>query len=146
MEITECNVKFCKGRNGPLVAYCNVVFDGSFTVRDIRIISSSTGEFIIAMPSKKEQANCKSCSGKNEVGVAFCNHCGKKLPPFLMGEKKLNGQNGKKKEQQLHQDIAHPITKDFRGKLQDHILQAYHSKASMPAKEPAAVRSVKKRA
>jgi stage V sporulation protein G len=53
MEITEVKV-FPVRDNDKLKAYASIVFDGSFVIRDLRVISGTTGLFV-AMPSRKRK-------------------------------------------------------------------------------------------
>ncbi len=53
MEITEVKV-FPVKDNDKLKAYASIVFDDCFVVRDLRIISGTTGLFV-AMPSRKRK-------------------------------------------------------------------------------------------
>ncbi|MBN1636799.1 MAG: septation regulator SpoVG [Deltaproteobacteria bacterium] len=53
MEITEVKV-FPVKDNDKLKAYASVVFDNCFVVRDLRIISGTSGLFV-AMPSRKRK-------------------------------------------------------------------------------------------
>jgi stage V sporulation protein G len=53
MEITEVKV-FPVKDNDKLKAYASIVFDDSFVIRDIRIITGTNGLFV-AMPSRKKK-------------------------------------------------------------------------------------------
>lgn len=53
MNITSVNIKITKDEM-PVVAYCSIVIDDSFSVRKIRIISKNDG-FIVSMPSMKNK-------------------------------------------------------------------------------------------
>jgi len=54
MEITEVKV-FPVKDNDKLKAYASIVFDDCFVIRDLRVISGTTGLFV-AMPSRKRKA------------------------------------------------------------------------------------------
>jgi stage V sporulation protein G len=53
MEITEVKV-FPVKDNDKLKAYASVVFDDCFVIRDLRVISGTSGLFV-AMPSRKRK-------------------------------------------------------------------------------------------
>ncbi len=53
MEITEVKV-FPVKDNDKLTAYASIVFDDCFVIRDLRVISGTTGLFV-AMPSRKRK-------------------------------------------------------------------------------------------
>ncbi len=53
MEITEIKV-FPVKDNDKLKAYASIVFDDCFVIRDLRVISGTTGLFV-AMPSRKRK-------------------------------------------------------------------------------------------
>ena len=52
MEITEIRIKLMDDPNDRLQAFCSITFDGSFVVRDLKIIQGTRGSFV-AMPSRK---------------------------------------------------------------------------------------------
>jgi len=53
MQITSVNIKVVQDED-PVMAYCSMVIDDSFSVRKIRIISKN-GEFLVCMPSMKDK-------------------------------------------------------------------------------------------
>ncbi len=53
MEITEVKV-YPVNDNEKLKGYATIIFDNCFVVRDLKIISGTTGLFV-AMPSKKKK-------------------------------------------------------------------------------------------
>ena len=118
MEITEIRVFPKEGPDKKLKAYTTVTFDGTFVVRNIKVIQGSNGLFI-AMPSRKMKNPCPKCHFKNEVGSKFCNQCGASLPPHQ------NQHNEAPDAKSEHRDIAHPISQQFREYLQNKILEAY---------------------
>lgn len=123
MEITEIRVFIKEGPDKKLKAYTTVTFDNAFVVRNIKVIQGSSGLFI-AMPSRKIKTSCPKCSFKNEVGSRFCNKCAAELPS-------VQPQNLDAKAE--HRDIAHPISKEFRGYLQSQILDAYKKESAKDA-------------
>ncbi|MBF0123525.1 MAG: septation protein SpoVG family protein [Candidatus Omnitrophica bacterium] len=119
MEITEVRVFPKEGQDKKLKAYVTVTFDNVFVVWNIKIIEGKDHVFI-AMPSRKLRFPCPQCSFKNEVESRFCNKCGMSLP--LVKEEDLQETMDAKLN---HRDMAHPITKEFRERLQAKVLEAY---------------------
>lgn len=122
MEITEIRIFPKEGQDKKLKAYTTVTFDGSFVVRNIKVIQGSSGLFI-AMPSRKIKNPCPKCHFKNEVGSKFCNQCG---GPISSDPEEVRSADSKTE----HRDIAHPITQQFRDYLQIKILEAYEKEVS----------------
>ena len=115
MKITEVRVKLAESRSEKLRAYATVTFDGSFVVRDLKIISGTSGLFV-AMPSRKLTARCHRCRAKNYLRAQFCNECGAKL----RAPKTQTDERGRAK---LHADIAHPINQECRNMIENAVLQ-----------------------
>ena len=116
MEITEIRIFPKEGQDKKLKAYATVTFDSCFVVRNVKVIEGSSGYFI-AMPSRKMKNSCHKCHFKNEVGSKFCNQCG----VASSTETKDDFRDAKAE----HRDIAHPVTQEFRDRLQKAILEAY---------------------
>ncbi len=119
MEITEVRIFPKEGPDKKLKGYATVTFDNVFVVRNIKVISGSSGLFI-AMPSRKAKSPCPKCSFKNEVGSRFCNKCGGAFP--MQEEKVVSASDVITSE---HRDIAHPVTQQFRESLQNKVLEAF---------------------
>lgn len=119
MEVTEVRVKLADNRSEKLRAYATVTVDGCFVVRDLKIISGTSGLFV-AMPSRKLTARCQRCRCKNHLRAQFCNECGAKLrtPPAQTDER------GRAK---LHADIAHPINQACRDNIESKVLREVES-------------------
>ncbi len=119
MEITEVRVFLKDSPDKKLKAYATVTFDNAFVVRNIKVIEGSNGVFI-AMPSRKVKHPCPKCSFKNELRSKYCNQCGAQLPvpavPAAVPENNAQAE---------HKDIAHPVTQEFREKLQKKVLAAF---------------------
>ena len=79
MDITDVRVKLASREGDRLKAYCTIVLDGEFVVRDVRIVDGTNGLFV-AMPSRKLTIPCEKCGFKNPLLARFCNDCGCKLP------------------------------------------------------------------
>ncbi len=122
MEITEIRVFPKEGQDKKLKAYTTVTFDDSFVIRNIKVIQGSSGLFI-AMPSRKIKMSCEKCGFKNEAGSRFCNHCGIQMKSGINAD-----HPGDAKAE--HRDIAHPITQEFREKLQSKILEAFNKEVT----------------
>jgi stage V sporulation protein G len=119
MEITEVRVFLKDSADKKLKAYATVTFDNVFVVRNIKVIQGSNGVFI-AMPSRKVKHPCPKCSFKNELRSRYCNQCGAQLSvpvvPSAVSENNAQAE---------HKDIAHPVTQEFREKLQKKVLSAF---------------------
>jgi stage V sporulation protein G len=118
MEVTEVKVKLVDIKSERLKAFCTITLDGSFVIRDIKVIEGQTGPFV-AMPSRKLASKCHRCNMKNHLRAKFCNECGTKLP-----EGKIPKDTAGRVK--LHADIAHPINPDCREKIQKAVTDAYH--------------------
>ena len=122
MHLTEVRINLCAGRGSRLKAFCSLTFDGTFVVRDVKLIDGNDGLFL-AMPSRKLCDHCPNCSEKNHLRARFCNHCGKRLnEDRYLAHRNGNGQNRLK----LHADIAHPINAECRQQIEKTVLAAYH--------------------
>jgi len=117
VEITEVRIKLMGDPGDRLKAFCSVTLDGSFVVRDLKIIQGGKGPFV-AMPSRKLTDKCPKCGSKNNLRAAFCNDCGQRLKP----DRAIKGPDGRAK---LYADVAHPINSACRDKIQDRVLQAF---------------------
>jgi stage V sporulation protein G len=121
MELTEVKVRLVEGDNAEkLRAFATLTFDNEFVVRDVKIIDGTKGLFV-AMPSRKVMGRCRQCGTKNPVRAAFCNGCGKKLPPSMpMPEG----------SPRAHVDIAHPISQECRNSIHESVIAAYEKSVS----------------
>jgi stage V sporulation protein G len=131
MEITEVRIIKKDDLSKKLKAFANVTFDGCFVVRDMKVVEGTKGLFV-AMPSRRVKVDCPRCHYKNSSGGRYCSHCGGELPPHQKEEPR----EGKYSD---HKDIAHPITLEFREKLQKAILDAYAKELSQRPAEPGGV-------
>lgn len=119
MEITEIRIKLMSDPNERLQAFCSLTFDGSFVIRDLKIIQGTKGSFV-AMPSRKLTDHCPRCSAKNHLRAQFCNECGVRLHH----DRAAKSDDGRAK---LYADIAHPINSECREMIQEQVLIAYVS-------------------
>ena len=117
MEITEIRIKLMDDPNDRLQAFCSITFDGSFVIRDLKIIQGTRGSFV-AMPSRKLTDRCPKCSAKNHLRARFCNECGTRL----YEDRAVKGDDGRAR---LYADIAHPINSDCRESIQRRVIVAY---------------------
>ena len=117
MEITEVRIKLMEEPNDRLQAFCSITLDGSFVIRDLKIIQGSRGSFV-AMPSRKLNDRCPRCGNKNELRASYCNNCGNGLNQ----ERATRDQSGRAK---LYADIAHPINTECREMIQRCVLEAF---------------------
>ena len=124
MEITEIRIIRKEDPSKKLRAFVNVTFDGCFVVRDMKVVEGTKGLFV-AMPSRRMKISCPQCRYKNFSGARFCTHCGAEMPP-----PREHSREGRESD---HKDIAHPITLEFREKLQKAILEAYQKDSGQAA-------------
>ena len=131
MEITDIRVKLVNHSSDRLKAFCSVTLDDEFVIRDIKLVEGSNGLFV-AMPSRKLTTSCPKCKHKNPLRARYCAECGAGLPNLELPVDDAG-------RLRLYRDIAHPITQEFREKLQGRIVEAYHAeddRAADPDYEP----------
>ncbi len=131
MEITDIRVKLVNHSSDRLKAFCSVTLDDEFVIRDIKLVEGSNGLFV-AMPSRKLTTSCPECKHKNPLRARYCAECGAGLPNLELPVDDAG-------RLRLYRDIAHPITQEFREKLQGSIVEAYHAeddRADDPDYEP----------
>ncbi len=139
MKLTEIRINLCAGahpaggssirNNGPrlagtgsrLRAFCSLTFDGTFVIRDVKLIEGNDGLFL-AMPSRKLSDHCPCCAEKNHLRARFCNQCGERLNEDRHQQNRSG--NGFQRPK-LHADIAHPINVESRRAIEDQVLEAY---------------------
>lgn len=119
MNVTEVHIKLADHRDSHrgVRAYCEVVLDESFIVRDIKIVEGVRG-LIVSMPSRKTTDHCGHCQTKNPVTSRYCGYCGRLLPSDRV---KLDSSG----RPISHADACHPITSEARRRLNSAILTAY---------------------
>ena len=119
MEITDIRVKLVNHSSDRLKAFCSVTLDDEFVIRDIKLVEGANGLFV-AMPSRKLTTSCPECKHKNPLRARYCTECGAGLPNLELPVDDAG-------RLRLYRDIAHPITQEFREKLQGSIVEAYHA-------------------
>lgn len=119
MEITEVRGKLIGGSRERLKAFCFIVFDHSFVVRDLKIVQGTGGVFV-AMPSRKKTFRCPHCQFKNHLKSRFCNECG-----YKFGLVPSDLTPGDDHQERLFADIAHPINSACREMIQNRVIEAY---------------------
>jgi stage V sporulation protein G len=119
VEITEVRIKLMDDPHDRLQAFCSITFDGSFVIRDLKIIQGTKGSFV-AMPSRKLTDRCPRCHSKNNLRSLYCSQCGAKLDE----ERATKSDAGRAK---LYADIAHPINSHCREMIQNRVLVEYES-------------------
>lgn len=131
MEITDIRVKLVNHSSDRLKAFCSVTLDDEFVIRDIKLVEGANGLFV-AMPSRKLTTSCPECKHKNPLRARYCAECGAGLPNLELPVDDAG-------RLRLYRDIAHPITQEFREKLQASIVEAYRAeddRAADPDYEP----------
>ena len=117
MEITEIRIKLMEDSEDRLRAFCSITIDGSFVVRDLKIIDGTSGPFV-AMPSRKLSGHCQRCKHKNHLRATYCNHCGVKL--------QMDG-DSYDSPQKLYADVAHPINSECREMIQNAVIDEFNA-------------------
>jgi stage V sporulation protein G len=121
VQLTEVRINLCSGRQNRLKAFCSLTFDGTFVVRDVKLIDGNAGLFL-AMPSRKLCDHCPACQEKNHLRARYCSNCGRRLDDQrYLRHRSGNGINRLK----LHADIAHPINASCREQIEKSVLKAY---------------------
>ncbi|QDT13652.1 SpoVG family protein [Planctomycetes bacterium K23_9] len=118
MEITEIRIKLMESSEDRLRAFCSITIDGSFVVRDLKIIDGTNGPFV-AMPSRKLSGHCQRCHHKNHLRAAYCNNCGIKLQFEQSGDYDS--------PQKLYADVAHPINSECREMIQNAVIEEFQA-------------------
>ncbi|MEM6472425.1 MAG: SpoVG family protein [Planctomycetota bacterium] len=118
MEITEIRIKLMESSEDRLRAFCSITIDGSFVVRDLKIIDGANGPFV-AMPSRKLTRHCERCHHKNHLRANYCNHCGKKLS--------FDANSYLDSPQKLYADVAHPINSGCRELIQQAVIDEFEA-------------------
>lgn len=111
MKITEISIKPTQNPQDGVLAYCKLIFDDSFAVKDIKIMDVR-GRVFVAMPAKKITQHCSECGYKNALMDNFCATCGAKKTVLRDVER-------------CFQDLAHPINPEFRAYLEETIMTEY---------------------
>ncbi|MGB7343749.1 MAG: SpoVG family protein [Pirellulaceae bacterium] len=124
MEITEIRIKLMESSEDRLRAFCSITIDGSFVVRDLKIIDGTSGPFV-AMPSRKLSGHCQRCHHKNHLRAGYCNNCGIKLQFESGGEYDS--------PQKLYADVAHPINSECREMIQNAVIEEFEAELSRAA-------------
>ena len=114
MKITDVAIQLAPKGQDRLRGFCCITIDGSFVVRDIKIISGPGGLFI-AMPSRKLTSSCPHCRTKNHLHAHFCNQCGAALPDMVPAGERVK----------MHCDVAHPINAECRQIIEKEVLNAF---------------------
>jgi len=127
VEITEVRIKLMDDPHDRLQAFCSITLDGSFVVRDLKIIQGTKGPFV-AMPSRKLTDRCPRCHAKNQLRSLFCAQCGAKLNE----ERAIKDDDGRAK---LYADIAHPINSHCREMIQNRVIEEFEAEL-INAKQP----------
>lgn len=122
MDITEVRIFLKEGQDKKLKAYATVTFDNAFVVRNIKIIEGQKGLFV-AMPSRKMKESCPKCNFKNVVRSRYCNNCGGNIESAPHPVRYQQEEPAARQSE--HKDIAHPITLEFRERIQKKVLDAF---------------------
>jgi stage V sporulation protein G len=114
-KITSVRVKVIHdNRANPatrLHGFARITLDDSYVIDNLRILESGHG-FFVAMPSRKLCDPCPSptCSYKNHLRAAYCNHCGIALNPRRDSPRLSSSAD-------LFADVVFPLNASTRRKL-----------------------------
>lgn len=122
LKITRVQIIVLPVTEQPLCGYCSVTFNECFVIHDLRILRGPDRLFV-AMPSRKRTLPCQKCGHRNQVQARFCNVCGDGLRDPSPAAAAAAGER-------IHVDIAHPLTSEFRQRLEDAILTEYLKQVS----------------
>lgn len=122
MKVTEVRIRLKPGA-GKLKAFCSIILDDSFVVRELRLIEGSEGYFL-AMPSKRREDRCSRCGMKNHLRARYCCWCGVRLPD---NRAPLNARG----RPMLHSDIAHPINAECRQMIFTAVMAAFRKEQEL---------------
>ena len=115
MKITEVRIKLPESwEDRKLLAYCDLVLDGSFAVHNIKLVQGASG-LILSMPSQIVRDHCPSCEARCDVTAFYCSMCGVGLHP-------CSGANRRRS------DVFHPISSGARHWLHEEVVSAYRAK------------------
>lgn len=117
-----------------LLAYVSVTFDGSFVVRDLRLIQGRWRLFL-SMPSRLMQDKCPQCHRRNALRAKFCQECGVRLADDRAVRGRCVEAVGRPR---FYADVAHPVNPAFREKLEGAVLDAWDREQgdSPPVEQP----------
>lgn len=119
MRVT--NVEVTLNQQGKVRAFCVITFDDEFVVEDVRVIDCDDG-VLVAMPSRQLTGHCSECRAKVSIRDRFCCQCGNSL--------KLE-----RVPQKIYTDVAHPISRECRRKIEEAVLAALRVKQGAAAEQ-----------
>lgn len=121
LSITETKVVLAQeSGNAPIRGYATVAMNG-LVIHEMKLIESN-GRRFVAFPTRRLEASCHSCDGKNFVRAKFCNWCGEKLACDSV----RIGRNGKP---ELYLDVVHPVTSTVRNEIEKSLWKEYERQA-----------------
>ena len=123
MNLTDIRIKLCDDQSNRLKAFCALTFDGTFVIRDVKLIDGNEGLFL-AMPSRKLADHCGRCGDKNHLRARYCNNCGGRLDENRFQRHQHGNGTSRLK---LHADIAHPINADCRHDIERQVIDAFYA-------------------
>lgn len=119
MKVTRVEIAIPFKGPKELLAYVTIELDRCFVVHGMRLINKTSGRNgqFIAMPSKKTGDRCSICRAYNAFDAKFCEQCGAPCQNRPMPLEELGVRR--------HQDVAHPLTTEFRRELEVAVFAAY---------------------
>ena len=118
MHITEVQVTVAadaiQQRDG-VMAFAKVIFDNTFCLRDVKVMSHE-GCIFLGMPARKKMQSCPACQGKVFFTDRFCSSCGEELDL--------------KRPSKPYLDVCYPIVNTFRRYMEKQIMANYNGQVA----------------
>lgn len=115
MVVTDVRIRLVRNQH-PLIAYAAVTFDGSFVVKEVKVVAGDD-RLLVSMPSREIRDHCHRCGSPTPVSSRFCQDCGERLAENRI----VTDRNGRR---QTHRDLLHPLTTQFRTAMDQAVLTA----------------------
>ncbi len=112
MNITEIQLRLITPPSPEgVLAYVHLVLDSQLALKDIRLIDRPGRTPLLCMPTRPRTTKCTSCRTKNPLNHQKCHRCGTTIP--------------KTEDMEIFQDVAHPITREFRQYLEEQVMNEF---------------------
>ena len=118
MEITEVDVKLHQSHDR-LRAFCAVVFDDCFVVKDVKVLERSDGSLLLSMPDRELADRCPFCKSQTPYKYVRCGKCGAQLAP---DREPVDPDTGRTIR---YACVAYPLNMDYRREMERRIFSAY---------------------
>jgi DNA-binding cell septation regulator SpoVG len=119
LRITLVQVVVLPPGEQPLCGYCSVTLNECFVINDLRVLLGPDRLFV-GMPSHRQTLLCQKCGHRSQDQARSCNACGAPLCEPAPG-----GAGAAAAVERVPVDIAHPLTSEFRQRLEDAVIAEY---------------------